>query len=109
MPENNDAAMPEGHEKCERPIWIDNGDGSVTIRLSSVAALCLGDDLNRWARIDKAQYDLPEGWKKSSTQRENRRESVVYGNCLETVKGWLGRREVNALMRRAKETMEKPK
>lgn len=91
-------------EDAPYPAWEWYEDGSVTIHLPKNYVLNLGDDLNRWHRISEDQYHLPVGWKRSSTCRENRRQAVVYGNCLQTIVALLGRHEVHKLMLLAKET-----
>lgn len=84
--------------------WRVNEDGSITITLPSTIAANLAEDLLHWHRIaEEWPCRFPKGWKRSSTMRENRRESVVYGNALETVSVMLGRREVRALMERVAE------
>ena len=65
------------------------------------------DELIEWEDVAK-QRDCPDthNWKRSAIARENRRESIVYGNCLEQVKAHLGRRQVNALMEQVRKEKE---
>lgn len=81
------------------PRWTHHPDGSITIHLPAPLPQNLALNLLEWGRRDQEQYQFAgTPWKRSPLARERRRECVVYGNCLETVKAYLGRREVNALM-----------
>lgn len=65
------------------------------------------DTLLEWEEIAKERNKF-KNWKRSPIERENRRESVVFGNCLEVVKCHLGRRKVVAMMNEAREKKAAP-
>lgn len=81
--------------------WTINPDGSVTITLPSTLAANLADELREWSEM-RGWVDRPDcqNWKRSPIARENRRESIVYGNNLESIKCLLGRKQVLAFMAR---------
>lgn len=64
------------------------------------------ENLLEWEAVAAERNDFPN-WRRSPGERENRRESIVYGNCLEVVKAYLGRRRVNELMRLARKAKAK--
>lgn len=71
------------------------------------ALLNLIDELLEWERVSREWYDHItepqwEHWKRSPARREDRRESVVYRNCLTTITCALGRKEMVALMARVR-------
>lgn len=79
--------------------WRFNRDGSATIRLSAGALLNLGDALNEWDQwTGWTDREDCENWKRSLPARENRRESITYGNCLSTLKALLGRSRICRVM-----------
>ena len=87
------------------PKWTHHEDGSVTIHLPKNWALNLADDMNDWESISNwLDREDCKNWKRSPLARENRRESIVYGNCAASITCILGRREMRALMKRAQET-----
>lgn len=67
------------------------------ILVQGVLLANLIDELLEWERIAGERWEF-KNWKRSAIERESRRESVVYGNCLESVKALLGRRKVVRLM-----------
>ena len=69
------------------------------IILTEHESLCLGDELNEWAKF--------ASWRDTAATKEDRRESVVYGNCLSSMRALLGRRQVNEWMKRAAESVPK--
>jgi hypothetical protein len=98
MPANH---VPEG----EWARWGINEDGSITITLPSALAANLADELKDWEKFGESWVNRPEcqNWKRSPIARENRRENIVYRNCLSSIECLLGRREVKALVDRIKE------
>lgn len=61
-------------------------------------------DLNEWRSWRGwTQREDCQNWQRSPIARENRRESITYGNCLSTVLVNLGRRELLKLMDEQKE------
>lgn len=54
----------------------------------------LAEDLTEWEAISANRQKYPVG------NKEDRRESIVYGNCLSTVEAVLGRRRVLKWMRK---------
>ena len=62
----------------------------------------IGDTLNEWKHwrgwVDREDC---QNWKRSPIARENRRESIVYGNCLGIIQVVLGRDGVRQLMEMA--------
>jgi hypothetical protein len=96
--------VPDGEYADTPPQqWTLNDDGSITITLPPNIAANFGVELAEWDILAGQQNAMPEGWKRSPKLRENRRESVVYGNCLSMIRSYLGRRETLALMQRAKQ------
>lgn len=84
--------------------WTHHEDGSITIHLPAPLPQNLALNLLEWHRLEEEQYQFAGTlWKRSAIARERRRECIVYGNCLQTVKAYLGRRELNALMLAAAE------
>ena len=74
-------------------------DGSVTIELSPDEATWLGDTLREWKSISGwTRREDCKNWKRSPIARENRRESIVYQNCLSEMLAGLGRRAMLKLM-----------
>ena len=54
----------------------------------------LAEDLTEWEEIARNRQKYPIG------NDDDRRESIVYGNCLSTIQGVLGRRRVLKWMKR---------
>lgn len=75
-------------------------DGSVTIELSPDEAAWLGDTLREWDSWGHwTKREDCQNWKRSPIARENRRESIVFQNCLSQMTAGLGRREMLRLMK----------
>lgn len=71
-----------------------NPDGSITVSPDGVETLL--EELHQWSQWDGwTKRDDCKNWKRSPIARENRRECIVYGNCLGFMKKLLGWREVN--------------
>ncbi|SRR6266498_1460985 len=83
-------------------------NGSVTIDLSPDEAACLGDTLREWKSISGwTRREDCQNWKRSPIAQENRRESIVYQNCLSEMMASLGRRQMLQLMKRAENESKK--
>lgn len=89
------------------PVWQDNPNGTVSLIFPRWLLENLAEDLNHWQEISQDQYHLPQNWKRSAKWREERRQSIVYGNCLATIEVYLGRKEIRALMKQVKEKEER--
>lgn len=77
-------------------------DGSVTIELSPDEAAWLGDTLREWRAIGRwTRREDCKNWKRSPIARENRRESIVFQNCLSQMMAGLGRRQMLQLIKQA--------
>ena len=63
------------------------------IILDQDAADWVFEHFRKWDKLGEAKFDFPN-WKRSSVDRENRRESIVYGNCAEYL-CWLLRNAVD--------------
>lgn len=76
-------------------------DGSVTIRLDADQAEGLAEVLSEWQSWEGwTRREDCQNWKRSPIARENRRESITFGNCLSQMLAYLGRREWVAMMTR---------
>jgi hypothetical protein len=74
-------------------------DGSVTIELSPDEAAGLGEMLREWKSISGwTRREDCKNRKHSPIARENRRESIVFQNCLSQTMAILGRRQMMKLM-----------
>lgn len=70
-----------------------HADGSVTLSSHMMANLI--DNLREWETVAGwTRRDDCKNWKRSPIARENRRESIVYGNCLSTIRATFGNREI---------------
>ncbi len=83
--------------------WTINPDGSISITLPAGFAYNLADEMREWEEV-KGWVDREDckNWKSSPIARENRRESIVYGNCLMAMRTILGRQQTKALIERVK-------
>jgi len=89
-------ALP-GEHGLSSPTVTWRNDGSVT--LDAVAVECLIDTLKGWAQWKGwTRREDCQNWKRSPIARENRRESIVYGNCLEPIMTLFGRKEIRKRM-----------
>lgn len=80
-------------------IWEELPDGSMRITFPPFVLKNIAEDLDAWERIYKmweAEREKWPNWKRSSTLREHRRESVCYGNCVGQAAAWFGRRQMVA-------------
>ena len=78
-------------------------DGSVTINLSPDEAAWLGDTFREWDSISHwMRREDCKNWKRSPIARENRRESIVFQNCLSQMMAGLGRRQMLELIEAAR-------
>jgi hypothetical protein len=83
------------------PLWRWNKK-TVTITFDLNEMASLGAMLNEWA-MWKPWMDREdcENWKRSPIARENRRESITYGNCLSSIETYLGREGIRKAMEMA--------
>lgn len=58
------------------------------IVLDTTAAEWIFANFKKWDTIGDEKFDFPN-WKRSPIDRENRRESIVYGNCADLLSGIL--------------------
>jgi hypothetical protein len=87
--------------------WNIDDKGNFVLTIDPIIMANFIENLIKWdSYSDWMNREDCKNHKRSPVARENRRESIVLGNCHETVRCYLGRRFVSAISARIKELNE---